>query len=100
MLRRLLTVLVPLLVALFAALGVPLAANMAQRETQAVYLDRLADANRFAALAADSLGRGQRDALSAEIGRYDQVYGIAVALFAIVGLLGGEGVGRFISMGF
>jgi signal transduction histidine kinase len=87
MLRRLLTVLVPLLVALFAALGVPLAANMADSETQAVYLDRLADITRFAALTDDSLRRGRSAALSAEISRYDQVYGIAVAVFAIDGRL-------------
>ncbi|HEU4423187.1 MAG TPA: HAMP domain-containing sensor histidine kinase [Pilimelia sp.] len=85
MLRRLLIVLVPLLVALFAALGVPLAANIAQRETQAVYLDRLADATRFAALADDALRRGQRGRLRAEISRYDEVYGIAVAVFAAGG---------------
>lgn len=81
-LRRLLVVLVPLLVALFVALGVPLGANLAQQETQAVYLDRLADTTRFAALADDALRRGRVGALDAEIARHDQVYGIAVAVFA------------------
>lgn len=85
MLRRLLLVLVPLLAAVFAALSIPLAANIAQRETQAVYLDRLADSTRFAALADDSLRRGRVAALRAEINRYDQVYGIAVAVFATDG---------------
>lgn len=87
MLRRVLVVLVPLWVALFAALGVPLAANIAQQETQAVYLDRLSDTVRFAALADDVLRRGHPSALSAEINQYDTVYGVAVAVFAIDGRL-------------
>jgi signal transduction histidine kinase len=81
MLRRLLVVLVLLLVALFGALGIPLAGNIAQRETQAVYLDRLADADRFAALADEALRRNRIDALKAEVAKYDQVYGIAVAIY-------------------
>jgi hypothetical protein len=87
MLRRVLVVLVPLWAALFAALGVPLAAIIAQRETQGVYLDRLSDTVRFAALADDALRRGHSSALSAEINQYDEVYGIAVAVFAIDGRL-------------
>jgi signal transduction histidine kinase len=87
MLRRLLIVLVPLWAALFVALGIPLAANIAQRETQVVYLDRLADAARFASLANDSLRDGSVAALQAEIRRYDEVYGVAVAVFAIDGRL-------------
>lgn len=85
MLHRLLIVLVPLLVALFAALGVPLAANVAERETQAFYLDRLTDTTRFAALADDSLRRGRIASLTAEITRYDEVYDIAVAVIATDG---------------
>jgi signal transduction histidine kinase len=87
MLRRVLVVLGPLVVAVFAGLGVPLAANIAERETQAVYLDRLADTNRFASLADDSLRRGRVAALRAEIRRYDEVYGVAVAVFAADGSL-------------
>lgn len=84
---RLVAVLVPLLVALVAALGVPLAAFIAQRETQAVYLDRLADADRFASLTDDALRRGRIAALTAEIAHYDEVYGIAVAIYAPDGRL-------------
>jgi signal transduction histidine kinase len=87
MLRRLLLVVLPLVVALFAALGIPLAANMAQRETQTVYLDRLADAERFSSLTDDALRRGRTDGLLAEIRRYDTVYGIEVAVFAPDGRL-------------
>lgn len=82
MLRRLLTVLVPLLVALAVALGLPLAVAVAQRETQATYLDRLADVGRFASLAESSLASGRTTALRDELVRYDQLYGIPVALVA------------------
>jgi signal transduction histidine kinase len=81
MLRRLLLVLVPLLVALFVALAVPLAANIAQGETQTVYLDRLADADRFAALTDDALRRNRNQGLAGEIATYDRVYGVAVAVY-------------------
>src|SRR5205823_5040353 len=96
MLRRLLLVLVPLLVALFAALAVPLAANIAQRETQTVYLDRLADADRFAALADDALRRNRNQSLAREIATYDRTYGIAVAGYGpdgrpVSGLVSGPG---------
>lgn len=92
MLRRLLTVVVPLLVALFIALGVPLAANLAQRETQSRYLDRLGDAERFATLTDDALRRDRTaslggTALAAELRRYDDLYGIAVAVYAVDGRL-------------
>jgi signal transduction histidine kinase len=91
-LRRLLTVVVPLLVALFIAFGVPLAANLAQRETQSRYLDRLGDAERFAALADDALRRGHAatldsSALAVELRRYDDLYGIAVAIYSVDGRL-------------
>ncbi|GDY33512.1 HAMP domain-containing sensor histidine kinase [Gandjariella thermophila] len=82
MLRRLLTVLVPLLVALAVALGLPLAVAVAQRETQATYLDRLADVGRFASLAEGALASGRTTALHDELVRYDQLYGIPVALVA------------------
>lgn len=92
MLRRLLTVVVPLLVALFIALGVPLAANLAQRETESRYLDRLGDAERFATLTDDALRRDRTaslggTALAAELRRYDDLYGIAVAVYAVDGRL-------------
>ncbi|WP_456245382.1 ATP-binding protein [Longispora urticae] len=82
-----LLVLVPLLVGLFAALGVPLAAYIAQRETQTVYLDRLADADRFASLADDALRRDRTEALTAELRRYSDLYGIDVGLFSVDGRL-------------
>ncbi|QFZ22519.1 sensor histidine kinase [Saccharothrix syringae] len=80
MLRRLLVLLVPLLVALVAALGVPLGFAVAQRESQETYLDRLADAGRFASLAENALASDRLTALREELVRYDELYGIAAAL--------------------
>jgi signal transduction histidine kinase len=82
MLRRLLLVLIPLLLLLAAALGVPLATAVAQRETQTTYLDRLSDVGRFASLAESALQSGRTGALRDELSRYDQLYGIPVALVA------------------
>jgi signal transduction histidine kinase len=80
MLRRLLLVLIPLLLLLAAALGVPLANAVAERETQTTYLDRLADVSRFATLAETALTSGRTEALQDELSRYDQLYGIPVTL--------------------
>ncbi|HEX6341677.1 HAMP domain-containing sensor histidine kinase [Umezawaea sp.] len=80
MLRRLLVLIVPLLVALVAALGVPLAFAVVQGETQETYLDRLGDASRFASLAENALASNRLTALRGELERYDELYGIAVAL--------------------
>ncbi|MFD9741396.1 sensor histidine kinase [Umezawaea sp. NPDC059074] len=80
MLRRLLILIVPLLVALVAALGVPLAFAVVQGETQQTYLDRLGDASRFASLAENALASTRLTALKEELKRYSDLYGVAVAL--------------------
>ncbi|WP_158842970.1 sensor histidine kinase [Saccharothrix deserti] len=80
MLRRLLVLIVPLLVALVAALGVPLAFAVVQRESQETYLDRLGDASRFASLAENALASDRLKALREELIRYDRLYGISAAL--------------------
>ncbi|MEU4739645.1 HAMP domain-containing sensor histidine kinase [Actinosynnema sp. NPDC023658] len=80
MLRRLLVLIVPLLVALVAALGVPLAVAVVQRESQETYLDRLGDASRFASLAENALASDRLTALREELVRYDGLYGIPAAL--------------------
>ncbi|GLZ29673.1 two-component sensor histidine kinase [Lentzea sp. NBRC 105346] len=82
MLKRLLVIVVPLLVALVGALGVPLAFAVVQRETQATYLDRLGDASRFASLGESALQSNRLVALQEEIKRYDQLYGVAVGLIS------------------
>lgn len=80
MLKRLLVIVVPLLVALVAALGVPLAFAVVQRETQVTYLDRLGDASRFASLGESALQSNRLTALREEMRRYDDLYGVAVGL--------------------
>ncbi|MFE2754063.1 ATP-binding protein [Actinosynnema sp. NPDC059335] len=85
MLRRLLVLFVPLLVALVAALGVPLAFAVVQREGQETYLDRLGDASRFASLAENALASGRLTALREELFRYDELYGISAALIGTDG---------------
>jgi signal transduction histidine kinase len=80
MLRRLLVITVPLLVALVAALGIPLASAVVQRETQTTYLDRLGDASRFASIGESALQSNRLEALSHEIQGYDELYDIPVAL--------------------
>ncbi|MFD1147479.1 sensor histidine kinase [Saccharothrix hoggarensis] len=80
MLRRLLVLIVPLLMALVAALGVPLAFAVVQRESQETYLDRLGDASRFASLAENALASDRLTALREELVRYDQLYGISAGL--------------------
>ena len=76
MLRRLLGLLIPLLVVFAVMITVPLAGVIADRATQRVYLDRLADAERFATMADRALGSGRLDTLEAELARYQSVYGI------------------------
>ncbi|ATE56636.1 MULTISPECIES: sensor histidine kinase [Actinosynnema] len=85
MFRRLLALIVPLLVGLVGALGVPLAFSVVQRESQATYLDRLGDASRFASLAENALASNRLTALREELVRYDQLYGIPAALIGTDG---------------
>lgn len=80
MLRRLLVTYLSLLACLLLALEVPLAVGFAQGVSQEVFIDRTADAGRFAAVADAALRRGSTDALAAEIRRYDELYGRAVAV--------------------
>lgn len=78
--RRLVTTYVLLLCMVLLALEVPLAIALTNRETQQVVADRLADATRFASLAAPAMRSGELDSLVAELGRYHDLYGIATVL--------------------
>jgi signal transduction histidine kinase len=69
-----------LLILVLLALEVPLGMTLASRDTQRVAADRLADAFRFASLAEPALRSGETGAVALEIGRYDDLYGIAVAI--------------------
>ncbi|WP_017579076.1 HAMP domain-containing sensor histidine kinase [Nocardiopsis valliformis] len=82
MLRRLLTILLPVAFVLVAAVLAPLGAVIAQQQTQQVYVDRLADAGRFAALARTALETDRGNALTQEMARYEQLYGIPAVVVA------------------
>ncbi|MGW5876920.1 ATP-binding protein [Nocardiopsis terrae] len=82
MLRRLLTILLPVAFVLVGAVVTPLGAVIAQQRTQEVYVDRLGDAGRFAALARTALETDRRNALTQEMSRYEQLYGIPVVVVA------------------
>lgn len=85
MLKRLLAGLVMLLLAFAAALTVPIARIVADRATQAVYADRLADADRFATLADRALRDGTTQGLDDELRQYHAVYGIRAWLLGVDG---------------
>jgi signal transduction histidine kinase len=62
------------------ALETPLAITLANRETDQVRVNRLADATRFASLSGPALRSGAVGTLRAELDRYDQLYGIGVTV--------------------
>ncbi|MBX6389989.1 MAG: HAMP domain-containing histidine kinase [Frankia sp.] len=78
---RLLVVLLSLMTAVAFALGVPLALNLAEGRQNEMFFDRLGDTARFAGIAAQSLGDSGTQTLTAELRRYDEVYGIDAAVF-------------------
>src|SRR4051812_37215894 len=62
------------------ALEVPFAIALSNRETERVVADRLADATRFASLAAPALRSGELESLKDELSSYYALYGIATML--------------------
>jgi signal transduction histidine kinase len=78
---RLLGVVLSLVVLVVVGMGVPLAASMASSEQRQLFLDRLTDTSWFASLAQRPLLDDQPWLLASELRRYDDVYGIAVAVF-------------------
>ena len=78
--RRLLVLLFALLGALLTALLVPLAQSYTLTRSQQLYIDRLGDTSRFAALAEPVLSSGRTAVLQAELVRYRELYGVSVAV--------------------
>lgn len=85
---RLLPLLIVLLTGVLLALGIPLAASQARSEQQRVVVDRIDDTARFASLAQfASNAPGDDDlseplaALTEELSRYHEVYGIRAGVF-------------------
>lgn len=79
---RLQAIVLSLVGLLVFGLGVPLALTVAAGEQQALFLDRLTDTTRFAALAQRPITDDQPESLRDELRRYEEVYGVAVAVFA------------------
>ncbi|HEU4422915.1 MAG TPA: HAMP domain-containing sensor histidine kinase [Pilimelia sp.] len=80
MARRLLITFQSLLALVLLALAIPLALATAARDTQTVFIDRLNDTALFASLAEPALQTNQTVALRGHLVRYDELYGIAVAV--------------------
>ncbi|GAA0975647.1 MULTISPECIES: HAMP domain-containing sensor histidine kinase [Nocardiopsis] len=82
MLRRLLALLLPVAFVIVAAVFVPLGTVIAQQRTQEVYVDRLGDAGRFAALARTALETDRLDPLAQEMAHYEELYAIPALVVA------------------
>ena len=78
--NRLVGTYVLLLFMVLVALEVPFAIALSNRETERVVADRLADATRFASLAAPALRSGELESLRDELRSYYTLYGIATML--------------------
>jgi len=78
--NRLVSTYVLLLCMVLVALEVPFAIALSNRETERVVADRLADATRFASLAAPALRSGELESLKDELLSYYTLYGIATML--------------------
>jgi signal transduction histidine kinase len=68
------------MVLVLLALETPLAITLANRATERVRADRLADANRFASLSGPALRNGGESAIAAELARYYELYGISAVV--------------------
>ncbi|MBA3799635.1 MAG: HAMP domain-containing histidine kinase [Geodermatophilaceae bacterium] len=85
--RRLSLLFLSLVAGVLMAVGVPLSLSYAETTTQALFIDRAADASRFAQLAAPALARGDIDTVQSELDAYAEVYGIRVDVFDATGQL-------------
>ncbi|MFH8370033.1 sensor histidine kinase [Streptomyces sp. NPDC018031] len=78
--RRILTVQAVLIGCLVIALAVPLALAYSSHRTGQLLLQRRADATRLAELADQAVRDGDTSGLAAEVSRYAELYGTAVAI--------------------
>ncbi|WP_213455174.1 sensor histidine kinase [Rhizomonospora bruguierae] len=81
--QRLAAIYVLLLLLVLAALEVPLAISLANRDTERMTVDRLADASRFATLAEPALRTGDTADIRGELLRYDELYDIAAIVIDV-----------------
>ena len=78
---RLLVIVLVFVGLLAVGLGVPLALSIAQSRQSQMFIDQLTDTIFYASLAERAIVEGDAVGLSAELHRYEDVYGIAVAVF-------------------
>ncbi|GAB1640747.1 ATP-binding protein [Krasilnikovia sp. MM14-A1259] len=78
--RRLMIIYLLLLSMVLIALEVPLAVSLTNSETDRVQADRLADATRFASLAAPAMRTGELESLIDEMRRYHELYDVGTML--------------------
>ena len=69
-----------LMLLVLLALEIPLAMTLANRATERVRADRLADANRFASLSRSALRSGVQSDIAAELARYHELFGISAVV--------------------
>lgn len=77
---RLLGIVLALVVLVLLGMGLPLGRGVASTEEQEMFLDRLTDTSRFASLAQRPLIDDQPSVLEPALRRYEELYGITVAL--------------------
>ncbi|WP_433270210.1 HAMP domain-containing sensor histidine kinase [Actinosynnema sp. CS-041913] len=84
---RLLGIVLTLVVLVLVGMGVPLGRGVAATEQQEMFLDRLTDTARFASVAQRPLTDDQPVLMERELARYQDLYGIKVALLDRSGLV-------------
>jgi signal transduction histidine kinase len=82
---RLVAILVSLMTAGLLAFGIPLAWTLASSVQREVYVDRLADAARLASLVRQGSSGGDLRAVTADLVRYEEVYGVRGAVLDRLG---------------
>jgi signal transduction histidine kinase len=85
--RRLSLLFLTLVAGVLVAVGLPLGFSYAETTTQELFIDRAADASRFAQLTAPALARGDIRTVQTELDAYADVYDIRVDVFDAAGEL-------------
>lgn len=85
--RRIVVLLLPVLVILAVGAVLFVGVLVSDRLTQQVYVDRMGDATRFAAIVGDAIDRGQLQRLQQEAAAYTELYDSPVWVLGIDGVL-------------
>lgn len=85
--RRLSLVFLSLVAGVLLSIGIPLGVSYAETTSQEMYIDRSADADRFAQLATPAMARGELNSVRTELDSYEQLYGSRVQIYGSNGEL-------------